>query len=304
MPRVTGTRAVLGFVAKRLVRGLLIIWFLLTLVWVLIRLKPERTNTLPLAGFEPGSGSFGSSPLDAYTQFLIDLLTVDWSPAVLATWEQTAPVTLMYLVPALVVSSLGGILVPMYAAMVPGGWLDRAVSGFSTLGIGVPTFVLVEVAIAIAPQYGVVIEPYDPRQRLLHPDNLLGFTLPAGMLALPLVGLMMRYSREEALAEETAEFVTTARSKGAGRARVALHVLRNTWASLAQVVFSELVGLILLGTIVIEIGFQMPGLAVAFFRALQGPDLGLILSVTLVVVTFGTLGSLLQDVTRLLSPDR
>ncbi|MFB6153715.1 MAG: ABC transporter permease subunit [Halodesulfurarchaeum sp.] len=297
MTSVRGSRALFLYFARRFGWGLGIIWLLLTCTWLLVRLKPERGG--PMGGFEPGSGSIGGGAVSAYVEFMVDIATLNWGPAVLSTWETAAPITLLYLVPALAVSSLLGILVATYAAMVPGGWIDRAVSALSNVGIGVPTFVLVEGAIAIAPQYGIVLEPFDQRQALLHPDNLVGMMIPAAMLALPLFGLIMRYARQEALAQRTAEYVKTARAKGAGRARIAAHVLRNAWLALMQVVFSEVVGLLILGTIVLEVGFQIPGLAASFFLALQEPDLGLVVTVALVVVGFGVVGTWLQDIGRL-----
>jgi peptide/nickel transport system permease protein len=214
-------------------------------------------------------------------------------------------VTLAYLFPALVGAAILGILVATYGAMVPGGWVDRGVSTTSHLGIGIPTFVLVEAAIAVAPQYGIIIEPYDRRLDLLHPDNVIGLAVPMLMLGLPLFAYVTRYARQEALAQRTAEYVKTARAKGAGRIRVAAHVLRNAWLALVHVVFSELIGLILLGTIVIEIGFEMPGFAWALFDAFEQPNQPLIISAALVAVMFGVLGTWIQDVGRLyLVPER
>jgi peptide/nickel transport system permease protein len=303
MAAAGGSRDVFRHLARRFVWGLTIIWMMLSATWLLIQFKPERGG--PMGGFQPGSGQLGENPLQEYLEWLIDYLTLNWGPEVLSTWETTVPVTLAYLFPALVGAAILGILVATYGAMVPGGWVDRGVSTTSHLGIGIPTFVLVEAAIAVAPQYGIIIEPYDRRLDLLHPDNVIGLAVPMLMLGLPLFAYVTRYARQEALAQRTAEYVKTARAKGAGRIRVAAHVLRNAWLALVHVVFSELIGLILLGTIVIEIGFEMPGFAWALFDAFEQPNQPLIISAALVAVMFGVLGTWIQDVGRLyLVPER
>lgn len=297
MASVRGSRDIALHLGRRFLWGVSIIWLMLSLTWLLVQFKPERGGTFD--GFVPGSGQLGANPIESYFTWLLDYVTLNWGPEVLGTWEATAPVTIMYLLPALLVAAILGILVATYAAMVPGGWLDRSVSGISHLGIGIPTFVLVEASIAIAPQYGIVLEPFDPRQDLLHMDNVVGLMVPAVMLALPLFAFVTRYARQEALAQRTAEYVKTARAKGAGRIRIAAHVLRNAWLALVQVVFSELIGLILLGTIVLEVGFQIPGFARALFLAFQGPNPPLIISAALVAVTFGVVGTWIQDLGRI-----
>lgn len=303
MASVSGSRDVALHLARRFIWGLTIIWMMLSVTWLLIQFKPERGG--PMGGYVPGSGTLGANPIDRYIGWFVDYVTLNWGSEVLATWETAMPVTLTYLIPSLAVASILGILVATYGAMVPGGWIDRSVSFMSHMGIGIPTFVLVEAAIAIAPQYGIVIEPFDRRQDLFHVDNLIGLAIPAVMLALPLFAYVTRYARQEALAQRTAEYVKTARAKGAGRIRIAAHVLRNAWLALVQVVFSELIGLILLGTIVLEIGFQIPGMAQELFFAFAEPNQPLVISVALVAVAFGVLGTWIQDVGRMfLVPQR
>lgn len=299
---VSGSRELAAHLLRRFLWGIVIIWATLTATWALVSLKPRRTGRFsnPLE-----EGGLGEQPADNYFKWLGDFVTLDWGPQVIEAWTTAAPVTAAYLIPAVVLGSVLGIAVSTYGAMVPGGYIDRSVSAISHLGIGIPTFVVVEAAIAIAPSYGIILEPYDQQLSLFHMDNIIGLTIPAAIVGLPIFAFVTRYARQESLNERTAEYVKTARAKGAGRLRVAAHVFRNAWLALVQVVFSELLGVIILATIVLEYAFAMPGIAIEIFEGFERPIEGMVISAVFVVVTVAVVGSLLQDIGRLfLVPDR
>lgn len=289
------------YLLRRFLFGLGVVWGVTSIAWALIEMKPTRTG--PLGALE--GGGLQELSVQGYLDFIVGYLTLNPGEGVGQVWAEGAPVTLLYLLPALVLAGVLGVGVATYAAMVPGGYADRLVSTVSHLGIGLPTFVLAGGLIAVAPSYGIVFEAYDPRQPLLHPDNVTGMMVPMVLLALPLFAFVTRYARQESLNERTAEYVKTARAKGAGRLRLAAHVLRNSWLALVQVLFSELLGLILLSTIVIEYVFGLDGLAIKLFRAFESADGPVAVSAVVAVVVLGVVGTWFQDVARLfLVPNR
>lgn len=292
------------YVARRLLWGLLVVVLVVSLVWVFISLKPQRAGPFRI---EEGAIQGKSLPTiaDMYVNFVVDYLTLNWGDSttyrkpVTDVWATRAPITLAYLLPALVVSAFGGIGLATYGAMKPGGWIDRIVSLFAYIGVSLPTFVLAEAVLVIGLEQFGIIRVYNTDYGVLHPQNLTRLMVPAALLALSLLGVVSRYARNESLGYLGEEFVKVARAKGAGRLRLAQHVFRNAWLALMTLLFTEFIGLIFLGTIVLEVALQIPGIAAAVFTAFQGPDPALVLSAALVAVVVGVLGTLFQDFARL-----
>jgi peptide/nickel transport system permease protein len=94
--------------------------------------------------------------------------------------------------------------------------------------------------------------------------------------------------------------VKTARAKGAGRRRIAVHVLRNAWPSAASLVVGESLGVLLLATVVVETQLNVPGLGVLVYRGFAAGDpmvSAVALVGTVAVGVAGTLGvALLRSV--------
>ncbi|HWL60094.1 MAG TPA: ABC transporter permease [Microbacteriaceae bacterium] len=109
--------------------------------------------------------------------------------------------------------------------------------------------------------------------------------LPAITLAIPVTGILAQILRERM--DETLEqpFVITARTRGAGDARVRIvHVLRH--AVLPALNFSGAVlGSLLIGTAVIETLFARPGLGRVLLQAVIANDMPLIMG----IIVFGAL---------------
>ncbi|MFB6153712.1 MAG: ABC transporter permease [Halodesulfurarchaeum sp.] len=292
---VRGRRDIVLYLLQRFGWGLLVIWLVLSATWVMVQLKPERSGGLGGPGASPESSP---SLLTQYLTWVGDYLTLNWGQSVLETWATAAPVTLAYLLPSLIFATLIGVGLATYGAVRPGGLIDRFVSGLSYMGVSVPTFVIAELTILIGIKQLGIYRVYNPNSQLLAYENVVGFTLPAAILTVSLVGIVARYSRNESLSHLNREFVKTAKSKGAGRLRLAAHVFRNAWLALAQLLFSETVGLLFLGTIVLEQVFSLPGIASAIFQGFQEPNEPLVISAALVAVVIGVIGTWIQDIGR------
>lgn len=299
-----GHHDVAYFVARRLLWGVFVVVLVISLTWVFISLKPQRAGPMMI---EAGAIQ-GDSPteiLSKYFNFVVDYFTLNWGESttygkpVVDVWADRAPITLVYLVPALLVSAFGGIGLATYGAMKPGGWVDRFVSILAYIGVSLPTFVLAEAVLVIGLEQFGIIRVYNTDYGVFHQANLTRLMVPAGLLALSLLGVVSRYARNESLGYLGEEFVKVARAKGAGRLRLAAHVFRNAWLALMTLLFTEFIGLIFLGTIVLEVALQIPGIAAAVFEAFQAPDPMLVLSAALVAVVTGVLGTLFQDFARL-----
>ena len=211
---------------------------------------------------------------------------------------QRIPATVQLGLAATVVGLLLGVPVAVISALRPGSWIDRSLSGWSALALGVPTFwlgILLILLFAVqlrwlpaASTYVSVLE--SPGQALA---NLL---LPALTLGVYVSGIFARFLRASLLGELRADYVRTARSKGLReRDVVGSHVMRN-----ALLPFVTIVGLMMAnfigGTVVTESVFTYPGLGRLLIQAIGTRDYPLIQGCILFILVVFVLINLLVDV--------
>jgi peptide/nickel transport system permease protein len=153
-----------------------------------------------------------------------------------------------------------GVAVGVFAAANRGTWMDRAAISSSLLIVSIPNFVwaTVLVLIFVTGAYtlsgGLLAYDVGPCCR---PDQMW---LPVLALALPFVGYIARHTRAAMLEVVRQDFVTTARAKGLmERLVLRHHVFRNAALVLVTVATPELTRL-LVGSLVIEQVFSVPGL--------------------------------------------
>ncbi len=211
---------------------------------------------------------------------------------------QRIPATLQLGLAATLVGLLLGVPVAVASALKPGSWLDRMLSGWSALALGVPTFwlgILLILLFAVqlrwlpaASNYVSVFE--SPWQAL---RNVL---LPALTLGVYVSGIFARFLRASLLGELKADYVRTARSKGLPeRDVVGRHVMRN-----ALLPFVTIVGLMMAnfigGTVVTESVFTYPGLGRLLIQAISTRDYPLIQGCILFILVVFVLINLMVDV--------
>ena len=140
-----------------------------------------------------------------------------------------------------------------------GGWLDRALMGFSVLGFSVPVFVLAYILIYIVSlKLGWL--PVQGYQRLA--DGLGPFLrhliLPAITLSVIYIALIARVTRASVLEALGEDYIRTARAKGLPELRVLVrHALANAAVPIATVIGIG-VALLIGGVVVTEIGVRDP----------------------------------------------
>lgn len=176
----------------------------------------------------------------------------------------------------------------LLAARRPGGWMDRTVGAFSQLGVSVPDFWL---GVMGAWLFAVVLRWVPaggfPGWDAGLAEGLRVLALPALALALPQAAILTRVLRA-ALAELAhAEFLRTARAKGASRWRVLWrHALPNT-ASPVLTLLGLQTAYLLAGSVIVENVFFLPGVGRLLFQGVTAHDLVLVQSLVLVLVALG-----------------
>jgi len=191
---------------------------------------------------------------------------------------QRIPATLQLGVAATIVGLVLGIPVAVISALKPGSWIDRVLSGWSALALGVPTFwlgILLILAFAVElrwlPSASAYVSFFEsPAQAL---SNIF---MPALTLGIYVSGIFARFLRASLLGELKADYVRTARSKGLPeRDVIGRHVMRN-----ALLPFVTIVGLMMAnfigGAVVTESVFTYPGLGRLLIQAISTRDYPLI----------------------------
>lgn len=212
------------------------------------------------------------------------------------------PATLLLMGTALVLSSVGGVLLGALIARWPYGRFDAGVSSASLVTDALPGFWLAQlVVLAFAIQAGwfPVQGMTDAREQYTglaaYADVAEHLVLPALVLATAELALVTRVARAGLLAERGREYVRTARAKGMRERRTILvHALPNAMLPVATVIGSRL-GFLFAGAVVIETVFGWPGLGTLLLTASQTRDRPVLLGLVLLVSVSVVLANLLTD---------
>jgi peptide/nickel transport system permease protein len=211
---------------------------------------------------------------------------------------QRIPATVQLGVAATLVGLLLGIPVAVISALRPGSWLDRLLSGWSAVALGVPTFwlgilliLLFAVTLRWLPSASAYVSVLEAPV-----EAIKNLALPALTLGLYVSGIFARFLRASLLSELKSDYVRTARSKGLPeRDVVGRHVMRN-----ALLPFVTIVGLMMAtfigGTVVTEAVFTYPGLGRLLIQAISTRDYPLIQGCILFILLVFVLINLLVDV--------
>ena len=290
----------IGFVLRRLLQLVPVLLLASTAIWAMIYAVPGG----PI-GAIAGDNASPEQIAAATAQFGLDrpvlVQYVDWlwnairgdfgmsirgRAPVLELIGQRLPATLQLAVAATLVSLVIGIPVAIASALHPGSWLDRILSGWSAMALGVPTFwlgILLILVFAVELRWLPSASAYVPIW-----ENPIGalrnLALPALTLGIYVSGILARFLRASLVSELRADYVRTARSKGLPeRQIVGVHILRN-----ALLPFITIVGLMMAnfigGAVVTEAVFTYPGIGRLLIQAISTRDYPLIQGCIVVIL--------------------
>lgn len=185
-----------------------------------------------------------------------------------------------------------------YAAMRRRHLDGAVVSALSQVGLAVPAFwagiwlvIIFAVNLRVLPAGNYVPLLDDPGQWAQH------LVLPVASLALVQASVISRYVRSAVIEVSHEDYFRTARSLGWSRSGALLrHGLRNIAISLLTVIGLQLATL-LVGAIIIEQVFALPGLGSSLLLAVTQRDLGVVQAIVLLLVWAVLLINFLVDVT-------
>jgi peptide/nickel transport system permease protein len=216
--------------------------------------------------------------------------------AVLPLLVERFQVSAIIVLLAVAAAALVAVPLGLLAAWKQDKTLDIAIVAGATLLLSVPSFWLGLLLLLVfgmqlgwLPVVGYVSFGEDWRQALSY------IVLPAVTLTLIEIGVLTRMSRASAIEVLRLEYVTHARAKGAGEARVLLrHVLPNAFAptlTLIGLVLGNLLG----GIAVLETVFTLPGLGRLLVDAIFARDYPVVQGCLLFTAVIYVLINLLVD---------
>jgi peptide/nickel transport system permease protein len=211
--------------------------------------------------------------------------------------RQRVPLTLQLTLMSIALAILIGVPCGILAALKRNTWVDTGVSFFALSNMALPHFwtgmlliMLFCIYLGWLPPSGYIPFFDDPLQ------SLKLMFLPSLTVGAGLAGLVMRQTRAAMLEVLSADYIRTAKAKGARDRRVLLHhALPNAAIPVVTVVGLQ-VGALMGGAVVTETVFSLPGLGSMMVNGIFERDFPSVQGAILVVVLCILLLNLLIDV--------
>jgi peptide/nickel transport system permease protein len=182
--------------------------------------------------------------------------------------------SLLLTVPAFFVGLALSVVVALYLVFIRNGVVDLAASLACVALMSVPVMVyiiagqfMVAQVLNYFPAFGFQVEGFSTAKFLL---------LPVALMVVSGLGADVRLFRAMFIEEMGQDYIRTARAKGVSSALVLLrHVFKNGLINLITLVVASLPFLIM-GSVVLENFFGIPGLGNKLFSAIQAPDFAVV----------------------------
>lgn len=297
--------------AKRLSLALIVVWAVVTLVFLLIHLVPgdpvrnalgDNATAEQVAELKQQLG-LDRSLGEQYLNYLYDLSRGELGVSLVNPADHVFdkviaryPATLELAFTGLAVAILIAIPLGVTAGTHQGKFIDNFASIVALLGISLPGFVLGPLAIyffAIKLDWLPVAGRYGPEYLILP-----SFTLGAALAA-----VLTRMIRSSVIEELSEDYVRTARAKGLSERKVIYkHVLKNGLIPVVTVLGLQF-GVLLAGAIITETIFSWPGLGRLMVDAINARDYPMVQGCILMIALTYIVANLLTDFAyRLLDP--
>lgn len=301
-------------VVRRLLFAIAAAYLALTLAFLLVALTPDPN--IGVVAFNAHDAEAAREAVRRYKaargldepilwrwlDWIVRYSTFDWGHSfssgipVLTLLRYNLPFTLVYVVPAVVLSAVGSVLLSIRSVTSPRSLGDRATTVATAAALGVPNYLAALVVAYLFARYGgFVFGFYGPRN-LWAPTTLQHYGLPILLLASTLLGAQYQFARSELREHTNTQVTKLLAAKGAGPWRVGRHLVRLAAIPLLSMVATDVLGILVVHVFVIESVLNLPGVGAMTLAAIRNRDMPVILGATMTVVLFGIAARFLQDV--------
>lgn len=291
----------ISYTLKRLVNAFVILFVIATVTWFLMQLLPgspfndQKLSPEARAQIEAKYG-LDDPLLVQYVRYIGNLAQGDLGNSyqysgkpVLEIILERLPVSAFLGAQAVVLGVIGGLLLGVIGALKHNSLADSGAALLAVLGISIPDFVLAPLA-----QYWLAF-----KLGIFPPaffESWWHSVLPSMVLAIAIAAVVATFTRTEMLEVLGQDYVTLAKSKGLNKvAVVARHVLRNSMIPFITIIV-PLTAALVMGSLIVETVFAIPGIGEQFVRSIQVNDYSMIIGTTMLFSVFFVASYLIQDI--------
>jgi ABC-type dipeptide/oligopeptide/nickel transport system permease component len=298
---------VLKYILKRLLHGLITVWFIATATFIAMHAVPgdplsgEKAMTEEIRRNLEAKYGLDKPVLEQYGIYMGNMLKGDFGISYTQQNRQVNdiirehfPVSATLGILAVVFAALGGILWGALTATYRNRLPDVVIMFLVILGISVPSFVFAALGqltlVKLNGWTGVTIFPVAGWGTVMH------MVIPSLVLGMGTMAYLTRLMRSSMLEVTNTDYVRTAKSKGLPPARIFLkHQLRNAILPVVTVL-GPAIAAITTGGFVVELVFAIPGLGRYFVQAVQQLDYTVIMGTTVFYGAFLVLMVIVVDI--------
>lgn len=313
------------FIIKRLLLSALIFFFVMLIIYTLIRCLPSTyIETIARQKSQaPGSKSYqewldqlnamygmDKGFIGGYLSWLSDFFRGNFGDS----WFYTVPVIEKFNDTVWLSFVMGGIAfifeliiaIPLgvIAATRQYSKTDYTISVVALAGISLPTFffasllkLLFSVKLGWFDLFGLVGRDYNQLSAWgQFMDKAHHLVLPIVTLVVISIGSLMRYTRTNMLEVLNADYIRTARAKGLNERKVIYHhAFRNTLIPLVTIIGGSLPGLFS-GALITETLYSIPGIGYTSYHAMVGGDIPFSMFYLAFLAILTLAGNLISDI--------
>lgn len=293
-----------AYILKRIVTGMVSLWFLITAVFFLVHLMPGNpydTGNVSEQVLETIEKEYGldQPPMVQYQMYIQSLLTGDLGmsmkkPGVSVSdiLKECAPVSFRLGIAAFVAAFAAGTFLGTAQILTGNRRIRSALRLIQAIGMGVPNYVM---GILLMLLFGIHL-------RLLPVSGITGlsnYILPAATLAIYPACVISRMLSTAAESERRKSYVRFLRIQGNTEREIFLRHLSRPVFSKMLVSLGDILGALLTGSFVAENIFTIPGLGREFVNAISNRDYTVVTGLTVFMGTVLILIQILLDVLQL-----
>jgi peptide/nickel transport system permease protein len=214
---------------------------------------------------------------------------------------QRLPATLYVIGSAQILALLIAIPVGVYAATKPYSLFDQVANTLAFVGFSLPTFftgILFILIFSVTLDWLPFVYTTDIKGTGIHwvLEMIRQAIMPVAVLGLFQAASMTRFVRSAMLDVIRLDYVTTARAKGLGQAKVIVkHVMRNAMIPVVTLIALQMPA-VFGGAIVTEQIFRIPGIGSLLITSILSNDTPVVMAVTFVFACLVVLFNLIADV--------
>lgn len=277
----------LKFILKRLGMGLVTLWAIITITFLIMHNIPgdpfasEGKMTESVYNNLMAHYNLDKPLGEQYLIYLDNIAHFDLGPSINSKTRtvndyigENFPVSAQLGIIAFIFALIVGILLGIVAALKRNKWPDYLCTIIAIIGISIPSFILSTLLIeVVAIRWKLV-----PTSGWGKMQNVILPAIAVSMMPIAHIARMMRSSMTEVLGQD---YIRTAKAKGLSQGKVILrHALRNSLIPVVTVVGTTFANIVV-GSFVVENIFRIPGIGKYFVQSITNRDYPVILGTTI-----------------------